>query len=57
MQLALVTSGQFASLTEDDAHLLSVLRRRDDIQTQVVIWNDKSVDWAQFVLVLIRTPW
>lgn len=56
MNLALATSAEHADLIEDDQPLRkSLVERGADVTAAV--WDDPSVDWAAFDLVVIRSTW
>lgn len=54
--LAVVTASEARSLDEDLAPLVAALQAQA-IAHEVVDWDDRSVDWARFASVLIRSPW
>ncbi len=61
MNIALVSykkdkkNSQGATLDEDQ-ELLNYLRDQD-ISIQEVIWNDENMNWSQFDLLIIKSPW
>jgi O-ureido-D-serine cyclo-ligase len=54
--IALVTTAAARELDDDLAPLDSALRDTG-AQTQIVDWDDASIDWARFDLALLRSPW
>lgn len=54
--VALATCAEYADLHDDDRALIDPLARRG-ITAVPAVWNDASVDWAQFDLTVIRSPW
>ncbi len=56
MQVALVTGGGPDFITEVDAPLTAVLRRRG-VTVHTPRWDDATTDWSRFDLALVRTTW
>ena len=56
MRVALATSAEFPELFSDDDGLVSALAARGAVPVPSV-WDDPSVDWASFDLVVIRSTW
>jgi O-ureido-D-serine cyclo-ligase len=54
--VGLVTASSAAHLDEDMAPLLAALEAID-VPTGVVIWDDPSVEWRHFELVVVRSTW
>lgn len=50
----LVTSADFPDLAIDDRELLVELRSRG-VATEVVVWDDRSIDWAASPLCVLRS--
>jgi len=42
--------------TDDDLLLVNELESRGHI-TQAIVWNDQSIDWDSYQVVLVRSPW
>lgn len=55
-QIAIVTCAAFAELDPDDQLLLPAFEAQG-IQVSIEVWDDPTVNWAQFDLVLIRSTW
>ncbi len=55
-RLALVTCAELPDLDPDDAPLRPALEARG-IATDVVVWDDPTVDWGTYPHVLIRSTW
>lgn len=55
-QIALATSTQFASLTEDDRLLIEPLRDLG-ISAEAAVWSDPGVDWKRYDAVIVRSCW
>jgi hypothetical protein len=55
-RVALVTCELFPDLWEDDHPLRDSLRERG-VHVDAVRWDDESVDWATYDVVVIRSPW
>jgi hypothetical protein len=55
-RVALVTCGELPDLDPDDQLLLAPLAERG-IAVEPAVWDDASVDWAAFDLVVIRNTW
>lgn len=56
MKVALATCAAFPSLFEDDAGLAPALRALG-IDTTIAVWDDPSVDWRSYDLVVVRSTW
>ncbi|MDD2819315.1 MAG: hypothetical protein PHN51_11055 [Candidatus Nanopelagicales bacterium] len=54
--IAIVTCAAFADLDPDDQLLLPSLAARA-INVEITVWDDPSVQWDRFDLVLIRSTW
>ncbi|MFI9250528.1 RimK family alpha-L-glutamate ligase [Streptomyces sp. NPDC053069] len=54
--VACVTCTRLPGLCEDDQPLLSALRSRG-IEPVPVAWDDPTVDWSAFPLVVVVSPW
>ncbi len=54
--IALATFRDLPGLEDDAAVLLEALREAG-VEPQVAVWDDPSVDWESFPLVLIRSTW
>ena len=54
--IALVTHVELESLAADDLHLMAALTTLG-ISSSVVAWDDPTVDWGQFRLVVLRSCW
>ncbi|HLL67742.1 MAG TPA: hypothetical protein VK453_18805 [Micromonosporaceae bacterium] len=55
-RVALVTCAELAGLDPDDRHLLDPLGERG-LAVAPAIWDDPSVDWSGYALVVLRSPW
>lgn len=55
-QVALVTCGAVPDLDSDDRLLIGPLADRD-VRATVAVWDDPTVDWAGFDLVVLRSTW
>jgi glutathione synthase/RimK-type ligase-like ATP-grasp enzyme len=55
-RLALATCAELPGLDPDDHPLLELLVERG-IPTDVVVWDDPTIDWATYHHVLIRSTW
>lgn len=55
-RVALVTAELFPQLYEDDHPLRDALTRRG-VEVEATIWDDPTIDWAAYDLVLIRSTW
>ena len=55
-KIGFVTSNDYADLTESDRIAVNVLREKG-MDTVPVIWDDSSVDWRSFDLLIIRSTW
>lgn len=56
MKLALATCAEHADLTEDDQPLRKSLGERG-AEVTAAVWDDPTVDWSVFDLVVIRSTW
>lgn len=56
VRIALATCAALPELDPDDTPLLAALAARG-VDAQAVAWDDASVDWAGFDLVVIRSTW
>jgi glutathione synthase/RimK-type ligase-like ATP-grasp enzyme len=56
VELALATCSEVAGGDEDGPALISALGRRG-IQATPQVWDDASVDWGAFDLVVVRSTW
>jgi glutathione synthase/RimK-type ligase-like ATP-grasp enzyme len=56
MRIGLATCARFPDLFEDEQALLVALRARG-IDAAPAVWNDPSVRWESFDLVVIRSTW
>lgn len=55
-RVALVTCSELPELDEDDQRLLPPLRARA-IDLDIAVWDDATVDWPAYDLVVLRNPW
>lgn len=55
-RVGLVTCDRFPALYEDDLHLCSALEARG-LDAVPVVWSDPSIDWDDFAILVIRSPW
>jgi hypothetical protein len=55
-QIALVTSANVGDLDQDMAPLRDALARHE-VTTHVVSWDDPTIDWSTFALVIVRSTW
>lgn len=55
-RIALVTCEQFPNLDADDAVLIDALAK-EGLTASIEIWDDKTVVWSSFDLVIIRSTW
>lgn len=55
-RIALATCSDLPDLDVDDVPLLDALRARG-ATAQPAVWDDESVDWASFDLVVVRSTW
>jgi hypothetical protein len=55
-QVALVTCAAVPDLDADDRLLLGPLADRE-VGVTAAVWDDPSVDWTGFDLVVLRSPW
>ena len=56
MKTAIVTCNSVPNLTESDRKLLPLLRSRG-IMADIVLWNDSSIDWKKYDLIIVRSIW
>ncbi len=56
MTLALVTCADLFP-PDLDAEVLEEALQRRGVSTEVVVWDDPTVDWPSYDLVVLRTPW
>lgn len=54
--IAIVTCEDIADLESDDQLLLGPLRALG-VNVEVAVWDDATVDWTRYDLVVIRSPW
>jgi glutathione synthase/RimK-type ligase-like ATP-grasp enzyme len=54
--IGLATSSEFPSLYSDDESLVGAIAARG-AEPVPVVWDDGSVDWASFDLVVVRSTW
>jgi O-ureido-D-serine cyclo-ligase len=50
----LATDAEHPDLTDDDAYLVEALRERG-LRTTAAVWSDRSVDWADARIVVLRS--
>ena len=57
-RLALVTTDD-PVLLEHECDLEPLLEEfaRRGVSAEAVVWHDRSVDWARYDLVVMRSPW
>ena len=55
-RLALATCAELPDLQEDDQLLRTALADLG-VASDVVVWNDPTVDWATYAVVLVRSTW
>src|SRR3954468_17521070 len=55
-RVALVTSAQFAHLDEDMPALQGALTAHG-LDGEPAVWDDQTVDWASYDLVVVRSTW
>ena len=55
-RIALATSNYHPGLAEDDLPVLDALRARG-IDAVAAVWDDPSMDWTSFDLVVVRSTW
>jgi hypothetical protein len=55
-RVALATCAELPGLGEDEPLLLHALRDRG-VATDPVVWDDRTVDWSSFELVVVRSTW
>lgn len=56
LDVALVTCAELPELPDDDGYLRQALARRD-IDARPMIWDEPALDWSQFRLSVLRSPW
>ncbi|PRY13139.1 glutathione synthase/RimK-type ligase-like ATP-grasp enzyme [Pontibacter ummariensis] len=59
-QIALVTytdKGSYAGISEEENTKLFELLQEKGLPVSFQIWDDPAVDWSQFDLVLLKSPW
>jgi hypothetical protein len=56
-RIALVSNSLPAPYVDTDLPFLVTGLTASGFSPEIVIWNDASVDWADFELVVIRSPW
>ena len=54
--IAFATSNEFASLLPDDLLVVSALKELG-VEVLPAIWDDDSIAWSDFDLVIVRSPW
>ncbi|HEV7706932.1 MAG TPA: hypothetical protein VGP16_01930 [Asanoa sp.] len=55
-RVALVTCDQIPDLEDDDRLVLAPLAAHG-VAAEPVVWDDPTVDWAGYDLVVLRSPW
>lgn len=55
-RIAFVTSKDYRELTDSD-RLASIAFRDDGAQVIPAVWDDPSVDWKGFDIIVVRSPW
>ncbi|WP_163505696.1 ATP-grasp domain-containing protein [Fodinicola acaciae] len=55
-RVALVTCAELPDADPDDRKVLYPLTRRG-IDTDIVVWDDRTVDWDSYHLVVLRSVW
>lgn len=55
-RIALATCAALPDLDREDAPLVSALAERG-VHAEAVVWDDRTVDWSAYDLVLIRSTW
>ncbi|HEX5540496.1 MAG TPA: hypothetical protein VFX60_02865 [Micromonospora sp.] len=55
-RVALVTCAEIPGLEDDDRLLLGALAARG-VPAEPVVWDAPDVDWANYELVVLRSPW
>lgn len=55
-RIALVTCSSLPHLHADDAPLVAALEQRE-VQARAIVWDDETVDWGSYDLVVIRSAW
>jgi hypothetical protein len=55
-RVALATCRVLPDPDPDQGPLVAALRERD-LQVELAVWNDTSVDWESFDLVVVRSTW
>ena len=60
LRLALVSEKallcEYDDLNSDNGILLNFLRNKQ-VEASVQVWDDERVDWTQFDLIIMKTPW
>ena len=54
--VAIATCAEVAGMERDDLKVIDALRRRR-VEAVHAAWDDPSVDWRSFALVVIRSTW
>jgi glutathione synthase/RimK-type ligase-like ATP-grasp enzyme len=54
--VALATCAAVAALDDDDRHLVPALRERG-VDAVPAVWDDPTLDWDRFDLVVLRSTW
>ena len=55
-RVALATCAELPGLGEDEPLLLEALRARS-VDAEPAVWDDRSIDWNGFDLVVVRSTW
>lgn len=55
-RIAFATCRQYSELVDDDRRAIPELVARG-VRVEAAIWDDASVDWARFDLVVVRSTW
>ncbi|WFE41304.1 hypothetical protein [Micromonospora sp. WMMD998] len=55
-RVALVTCAALPDLDPDDRLVLGPLAARG-VTAEIAVWDDPTVDWAAYALVVLRSPW
>jgi len=60
LRLALITQDillpEYSDPKSDNCILLNFLRSKQ-VDASVQVWTDESIDWSQFDVVILKTPW
>lgn len=56
MKIALATCAALPTLDAEESPLVGELQRRE-IEVQAEVWDDASVDWSAYDLVVVRSTW